>query len=598
MLDEIKKALSYPYDTKFIMAKTKRIKNCLLESGYNFIDKRIAILGGSTTNAIKLVLEVFLLNYAIRPEFYESEYHGYYTEGAFENDKLKDFNPDIIYICTTNRNISQYPSFDMTAEEVDNLLATEITKFKKMWKFIADTYHCPVIQNNFEMPDFRLMGNMDGTDIHGAVNFINRLNAEIISYAQMHDNFYVVDIHYISADYGLSKWHDATYWYMYKYALSMDAIPYLSSNVANIIKSIYGKNKKGIVLDLDYTLWGGIIGDDGVDGIKLGPEDAEGEAYWEFQKYIKAHQALGILLSIDSKNERENAIAGLNHPYSILKEDDFVAIKANWRPKSQNFMDIAKNLNLLPESFVFVDDNPAERAVIEQQIGTVSIPALGEVQDYIRTMDRAGYFEVTAISDDDGKRNQMYKENVERQQAETNFSSYGEYLQYLQMQAEIGTFIPVYLDRITQLINKTNQFNLTTKRYTSSEVEQIARNKSYITLYGKLNDRFGENGLVSVIIGRIDGNSCHIDLWIMSCRVFKRDMEYAMFDRLVQKCKEQKIDTVYGYYYPTAKNTMVSNLYENIGFQKLDEDKQGKTWILKIKDYQPRNKSIKVVALS
>lgn len=594
MLEEVKKALSYPYDTKLIMAKTKKIKKCILESAHNFIDKKIAILGGSTTNAVKAVLEIFLLNHGIRAEFYESEYNGYYTEGAFENEKLKKFKPDIIYIYTTNRNIDKYPNLGMTTKEVDNLLTDELTKFKNLWTFIADSYHCPIIQNNFEMPDYRLMGNMDGTDIHGAVNFINRLNLEIVSYAQAHDNFFIVDINYISADYGLGKWHDAAYWYMYKYALSMDAIPYLSSNVANIVKSLYGKNKKGFVLDLDNTLWGGVIGDDGIDGIKLGPEDAEGEAYWEFQKYIKAYKSLGILLNINSKNEIENAVSGLNHPYSVLKEDDFVVIKANWNPKSQNFYEIAKELNLLPESFVFVDDNPAERSIIEQQVGAVSAPVLEEVQNYIRIIDRSGYFEITSISLDDGKRNQMYRENIERNKAEGSFSSYGEYLQYLQMKAEIGKFIPVYFERITQLINKTNQFNLTTKRYTSSEIEQIADDKTYITLYGKLEDRFGENGLVSVIIGRMDNHICSIDLWLMSCRVFKRNMEFAMFDKLVQICKEQKINRIYGYYYPTVKNAIVRDLYKNLNFQKISEEENCSVWAFEIKDYKLMNKYIEV----
>lgn len=596
MLEEMKKALSYPYDTKFIMAKTKKIKKCLLESGHNFIDKRIAILGGSTTNAIKLVLEVFLLNYDIRPDFYESEYNGYYTEGAFENENLKKFNPDIIYIYTTNRNISKYPSLDMKTEEVDNLLADELTKFKRLWEFIAGNYHCPIIQNNFEMPDFRLMGNMDGTDIHGTVNFINRLNTAIVSYAQTHNNFYVLDINYISADYGLSKWHDSTYWYMYKYALSMDAIPYLSSNVANIVKSLYGKNKKGLVLDLDNTLWGGVIGDEGVDGILLGPEDAEGEAYWEFQKYIKAHAPLGIFLNIDSKNEVKNAIAGLKHPCAILKEEDFAVIKANWKPKSENFIEIAKNLNVLPESLVFVDDNPAERAIIEQQIGTVSLPILDAVQNYIRVIDRNGYFETTSVSYDDRKRNQMYKENVERNKAETSFTSYDQYLQYLQMKAEVGKFIPVYLERITQLINKTNQFNLTTKRYSSNEIEYAANNNANITLYGKLSDRFGDNGLISAMIGRIEGDRGHIDLWIMSCRVFKRTMEYAMMDKFVQECKEREIRTIYGYYYPTAKNAMVSDLYRKLGFQKLSEDDTRSVWVLETENYQWKNRYIEVSA--
>ena len=588
--------LEYPFDPNYILSKKKKIKRELLETGGSFVDKKIAILGGSTTNDIKLVMELFLLNYGIRPSFYESEYNQYYQDAMFPNKDLEEFSPDIIYIHTTNKNITAYPALSDSKEDVDSLLDSEYKKFSGMWDRLKKVYHCPVIQNNFDMPFYRLLGNKDATDIHGGVNFITRLNLKFAKYAEEHDNFYICDINYISADFGLKDWADTFYYHMYKYAMSLQAIPYLSFNVANIIKSIFGKNKKGFVLDLDNTLWGGVIGDDGVDNIVLGPEESEGQVYSEFQNYIKAHKDLGVILNIDSKNDRENAIAGINHPDSAFKEDDFIKIEANWDPKDLNFKKIADSLSLLPESLVFIDDNPAERHIVKEQLPGVCAPEIGAVQDYIKTIDRSGFFEVTTLSKDDIKRNEMYLENAKRQALEATFSDYGEYLTSLEMKGTIKSFESVYMARIAQLTNKSNQFNLTTKRYTQDEIENTAKDPSYITLYGKLEDRFGDNGVVSVVIGHDIENVCHIDLWIMSCRVLKRDMEFAMMDSLVLNCKNKGIKTIKGYYYPTAKNNMVREFFNTMGFTKIKEDDAGNTeWIFEIpKKYENKNHHIEV----
>lgn len=590
------KELEYPFDPDYILAKKKKIKRELLEQNISFIDKKIAILGGSTTSNIKLILELFLLNYGIRPIFYESEYNQYYQDAMFDNEELQAFAPDLIYVCTSNRNITQYPVLSDDVDTIDGLLEAEKNKFYGIWDSLASRYHCPIIQNNFEMPFYRLMGNKEASDIHGKIHFLTRLNMAFYDYAQKHDNFYICDINYISADYGLKEWSDPFYWHMYKYALNVSAIPYLAFNIANIIKSILGKNKKGFVLDLDNTLWGGVIGDDGVDNIVIGPEESEGQVYSEFQRYIKECTQLGVILNVDSKNEEENALAGLNHPDSELHPDDFIVIKANWNPKDQNLQQIANELNLLPESLVFIDDNPAERHIVIEQLKGVVAPEIGQVHQYIQTIDRGGYFEVTTLSADDQKRNEMYKENAKRAQLEASFSNYTDYLLSLEMKGIIKPFELVFMARIAQLTNKSNQFNLTTKRYTQTEIEEVAASDQYITLYGKLIDKFGDNGVVSVVIGHVVEDVCHIDLWIMSCRVLKRDMEFAMMDSLVKRCQERGISEIRGYYYPTAKNAMVREFYALQGFEKIAEDADGNTqWKYVItNEYHNKNTVIKV----
>ncbi len=590
------KELEYPFDVNDLIKRKKKIKKELLTKE-NLMEKNIAILGGSTTSEIKNMLEIFLLNYGIKPNFYESEYNKFYEDAMFGNEELDNFKPDIIYIHTTNRNIIEYPTMYDDAKVVEDKLNSEYEKFKKMWDKLFSKFNATIIQNNFEYPYYRLLGNKDAVDIHGKTNFITRLNQRFYEYANSTKNFFINDINYISSCYGLDKWANQFYWHMYKYAMEVPAIPYLSFNIANIIKSIYGKNKKALVLDLDNTLWGGIVGDDGVENLAIGPEVPSGQVYSEFQNYLKEQKSLGIILNINSKNEYENAIAGLNHPAGKLKPEDFIIIKANWNPKNVNIKDIAEELNLGADSFVFVDDNPAERQIVRDYVEGIATPEIDLPENYIRIIDRNGYFEMTNFSNEDLKKNELYKDNAKRSQMMATFDNYEDYLKSLKMKAEITSFKPIYLERISQLSNKSNQFNLTTKRYSLADIEAVNNDNDYIKIYGKLEDIFGDNGVISVVIGNIrNKEELHIDLWIMSCRVLKRNMEFAMMDTLVKKAKEKGIKTIYGYYYPTAKNKMVNNFYDLQGFKQVSCDEEGnKVYKLDIsKGYINKNNVIEV----
>ncbi len=590
--------LEYPFDGNYIIKKKKSLRRQLLsEEGVRFTPLRIAILGGETTNDIKNVMELFLLNNKIQPEFYESEYNRYYEDAMFPNEELESFKPELIFFCTCNRNIAEFPEITDSNELVESKLQSTYERFQAMWDHVSTTYKCPIIQNNFDPPMFRLMGNRDSWDIHGRTNFINRLNQLFAEYAAAHENFYIHDINYEASVIGLSNWSDSSYWHMYKYGVSVPAIPFFSFNVANIVKSIMGKNKKVLMLDMDNTLWGGVIGDDGADNIEIGQETAMSQVYSEFQSYVKSLKSLGVLLTVNSKNDHDTAVKGLERPDSILHPDDFVSMKINLDPKSRNLVDTAAELNLLPESFVFADDNPAEREIIRQEVPGASVPEIGNSPEhYIEILDRSGFFETTNLSADDLKRNEMYQANVARSAAKASFQDYDDYLKSLQMNGEIQGFVPAYMARIAQLTNKSNQFNLTTKRYTQSEIEAVSADPSYIDIYGKLTDKFGDNGVVSVVIGNVRNNECHIDLWIMSCRVLKRQMENAMMDALVHECKARGLQKIVGYYYPTAKNNMVREFFADRGFNKISEDTDGNTvWEFDLTaDYTLQNTVISV----
>jgi len=565
------RALRFPLDAASIVRQRKSLLKELLKQA-NLVPTRVAILGGSTTTEVKNMLELFLLAQGVQPLLFESGYNRYSEDVLFENPDLWNFKPDIVYIHTTWHNISQFPKLKEPEAEVEQRVRSEMTRFESLWEKIHTQLGALIIQNNFDLPQLRPLGNLEASESSSRANFLLRLNAEFAKYARNHSRFLINDILYLSAQVGLNAWHSRTYWYNFHMALSPTATVTLAQNVAAIVKAVYGRSKKCLVLDLDNTLWGGIVGDDGVQNLILGRDHPMGEAFLDFQRYVKDLQQRGVLLAACSKNDIENAKEGLSHPDCILKFEDFSAFKANWNPKPENMREIAEELNIGLDSLVFVDDNPAERALMADQLPEVAVPDVGsDVSRFAEVLENERYFEVDKVVQDDLNRATYYNANAQRSTHQAGFQNYGEFLSSLEMTAEIGPFSSVYLERITQLINKTNQFNLTTRRYTSAEIAAISRDPSFITLYGRLTDRFGDNGLVSVLIGRVSGKSVEVELWLMSCRVLNRELEFAMFDALVEQCQVRGIGRIVGVYVPSKKNNMVAAHYAALGFTRQGE---------------------------
>jgi FkbH-like protein len=367
-----------------------------------------------------------------------------------------------------------------------------------------------------------------------------------------------------------------------------------------LVRATFGLSRKVLVLDLDNTIWGGVIGDDGVDRIQIGKETPIAEAFTAFQEYCLKLRERGVLLAVCSKNDDENARSGFRHPDSVLKLEHISAFRANWDPKHENIMSLAQELNLGTDSFVFADDNPAERAIVEANVPGVAVPELGSnPADYISILQAGRYFEPVSLSPDDMARAAQYAGNSQRAAAQTAFANYGEYLDSLEMVAEIERFRPIYLDRITQLTNKTNQFNLTTRRYTLAEMEGIQADPAYIGIYGRLADRFGDNGLVSIVLGRRNGSELCLDLWLMSCRVLKRDMELAMLDSLMNEARIADVQSIIGVYIPTKKNAMVADFYERIGFERVSIGPDGTTtYKIDVLSYKSQNTHIRIKEMS
>jgi FkbH-like protein len=585
------------YSIETLQLKRKGIRRQLMAKP-NLQDIRIAVLGGSTSNELVDLLEVLLLDSGFMPVFYQSEYNRYYEDAVLEPHLVADFRPDITYIHTTAINIQSCPPLACTEAELHGYIAAEADRFHRIWQSLQQHVNCLVIQNNFDLPGHAILGNLDAVSRGGRTRFVTELNLEFARAAEKNPRLLLQDIHSIAARLGADHWFDANRWFSYKLATTVEGSFAIARSLVSMIRAVYGKSRKCLVLDLDNTLWGGMIGDDGPDRIQIGRETAIAEAYTAFQEYCLRLRDRGILLAVCSKNNETIAKQGFAHPDSVLKLEHFASFKANWEPKHENILAIAKELNLGVDSFVFVDDNPAERAIVEAQIPGIAVPDVGaDVSRYPSILEAARYFEPVSLAQEDLERSRLYQDNVQRTSAEMRFADYGEYLDSLEMTAEIEPFRPVYMERIVQLTNKTNQFNLTTRRYTLAEMEAVAADGRHIGLYGKLSDRFGDNGLVSVVLGRIDGHDLHLDLWLMSCRVLKRDMELAMLDRLVEHARAAEIRTLYGYYLPTQKNNIVADHYEKIGFisSSKDVDTGASTWSLDITNYRTRNLHIQFI---
>ena len=585
------------YSVGDLLRKRKAMRRQLAATE-GMLPVRIAVLGGSTTNEVVDLLDIYLLAAGFDPTFYQSEYGRFYEDTVLDQGALIAFAPDIVYVHTSYRNVISLPDISCSEIEFQAKVDAEAERYSEIWEAITGGVSAQVIQNNFELPPHALLGNIDSQWSGGASRFFLALNEAFSRAAAGNSKLLLNDIHRLSSSIGHHHWFDWDRYFSYKLLYTPEANNEIAQSLTSIIRAMYGRSRKVLVLDLDNTLWGGVIGDDGVDGIQIGRETAVAEAYTSFQEYCLSLHKRGVLLAVCSKNDEETAKQGFSHPDSVLKLEHFSSFKANWEPKHENILAIAKELNLGVDSFVFVDDNPAERAIVEAQIAGICVPDVGtEVSRYPTILERGRYFEPISLSQEDLSRSALYESNAARADMQTKFADYGEYLDSLEMTAEIERFKPVYLERIAQLTNKTNQFNLTTRRYTLSEMEEVLRDESTIGLYGRLSDRFGDNGLVSIVIGRREDSVLHLDLWLMSCRVLKRDMEFAMLDVLVEESRAIGIRTLKGYYLRTKKNGMVADHYEKLGFDCVSADPDGaaSVWTLDISTQTRRNRHIRIL---
>jgi FkbH-like protein len=410
----------------------------------------------------------------------------------------------------------------------------------------------------------------------------------------------ILDVAGIAATVGVDAWHDARRWNLAKIPFSPDFLPLYADHVARLVAALYGKSRRCLVLDLDNTLWGGVLGDDGLANIVLGNGNPTGEAFLDLQRAALALHSRGVVLAVCSKNDEAIARAAFReHPEMLLKESHIAVFQANWDDKVRNLKAIAAALNLGLDALVFLDDNPAERQLVRRELPTVAVPELPEDPAlFARTLLAAGYFESTRFTSDDRKRNEQYRAEGLRANLAAQATDLESYLRSLDMTIEFRPFAPVDRPRITQLVNKTNQFNLTTHRYTEAQIRSFEEDRSAATLQIRLTDRFGDNGLISVVICREQGREWHIDTWLMSCRVLKRRVEHAVLNKLVEEARRFGICALVGSYIPTERNGLVSSLFDDLGFTKTEASGETSHWRLEVKDFIPFEIPITVASVS
>jgi len=396
---------------------------------------------------------------------------------------------------------------------------------------------------------------------------------------------------------GVTQWHDPVQWMLGKFPFAHACVPLYAEWVGRLLGAARGKARKCLVLDLDNTLWGGVIGDDGMDGLVLGNGSPGGEAYLEIQQTALALRERGIILAVSSKNDDAIARGVFRaHPEMLLKEQHLAVFQANWEDKASNLRAIAQTLNIGLDSLVLLDDNPAERAQVREALPDVAVPELpDDPARYAQTLLAAGYFEAVAFTGEDRERANQYQSNAARAQALGAATDLTSYLLSLQMRALCGPFDGVGRSRITQLINKTNQFNLTTRRYSEAEVAAFEKANAGLTLQVRLTDRFGDNGMIAVVICRPAGADWAIDTWLMSCRVLSRCVEQAMLNYVVARARAAGVHALIGEYLATERNAMVKDHYARLGFTPLKVEDKHSLWRLEIASFVGADTPIEVV---
>ncbi len=521
---------------------------------------------------------------------------GQYRQQVLDpTSSLHAFGPQVLLFALTAREVVSSIPVTASAGEVDDRVNAAVAELRALWRRAQEELKTVVIQQTFLDYSDPLFGSFDRLVAGSPSAIIRRLNAQLAA-AAAEEGVLLLDVARRAERDGLEAWFDATRWLQGKLEIAPPAAPMYGELLVRIIAAQRGLSKKCLVLDLDNTLWGGVVGDDGIEAIVLGEGSAAGEAHLALQRYAKLLHQRGVILAVCSKNEPSTAEAVFrDHPEMVLRRSDIAAFVANWTDKAANLQQIAEQLNIGLDSLVFVDDNPAERARIRQSLPMVAVPELPDDPAlWVSCLADAGYFESVAFTDEDRARNEQYAANASRDSLRQLSESIDDFLAGLEMSVSHGPFRPVDIVRVTQLINKTNQFNPTTRRYTAPEVSAFASSEKFLTLQFRLADRFGDNGLVSAMVVRAcdqDTETAEIDTWVMSCRVFGRELEHEVMTIAVDACRERGFKWLRAQYLPTPKNAVVRMLYPSLGFaaDPNSTPPNGEShWLLNLSDYAAR----------
>jgi FkbH-like protein len=543
-----------------------------------FVPVRLAVLSGATVDFLLPALRATLLMTGLRPSLHVTAYNQFVPALLDPDDALVSFGPQVTLVVNTVHHIQQWPELGASLERVEAIVDEVCRSLLDPCAAFHERTGSEIVVNNFHPPPNRAIMNLGVNTPGDRTNFVRRVNVALGDRAPRY--VHVNDVASLAEIRGLDRWFDSRYWFLAKQPVSFDCVADYCRSVAALVGALLGCTRKCLVIDLDNTMWGGIIGDDGLSGIQIGEGSPEGEAFKAFQLYLRELKQRGVLLAVCSKNDERVARSPFtDHPEMVLRLDDFVAFIANWSPKSENIRAIAAELDLPLEAIVFVDDNPAEREEVARTLPEVGVPDLpDDPAEFSRAIDSGRYFEIASLTSEDLSRTNAYRSRRAGRVELNHATDIRAYLKSLEMTASIRPFDDVSFERIVQLTNKTNQFNLTTRRVVRAEVERMASDPRWLTRAVRLKDRFGNHGLISVFFGHIDGVDLLADAWLMSCRVLNRGVEQLLFNNVIAAARTASVTRVVGYYKPTDRNRIVRDHYQKLGFTRDGEMNGVERW--------------------
>jgi FkbH-like protein len=555
---------------------------------------RFALVGGYSLYPLHELIEHLceLENHPV--ELWQGDYDNYLSEIMDDDSGLYTFAPQVVFMLPAERRCT-YTGHLTDARELQQAEAQRVVDgVLELARKVSEKTRAEIITTNFMLPARHDLGAFRSRTLGSDWAFRKWVNLELGLAAPAY--LHICDWSFLAHRHGGLAARDERLWFESKQPCSPALLVELAREVTHLIRSFKHAPKKVLVLDLDNTLWGGVVADDGLDGIELGDTSPRGEAFKAFQKYIVSLKQRGVLLAVCSKNDLAKAQEPFQkHPEMVLRLDDLVSFKANWEPKSENIRAMAPELNLGLDSFVFVDDNPAEIEIVRQFAPEVTTILLGpDPSDYVAQLADCRLFEPRSLTSEDAERTNQYRSDAQRKSLAASVTDMASYLESLQMEAAISEFMPVDVPRLAQLINKSNQFNLTTHRRSEAEVSAVMKDKNFIGYSVRLKDRFGDHGLISIVIGEKSGDTMNIDTWLMSCRVLKRGVEEEVLNELVRLAKARHCQSLLGTYLPTPKNEMVRDFYGKMGFTLTTESETKREFELRLENFRPRPTKIKI----
>jgi FkbH-like protein len=547
---------------------------------------RLGLVSNGTVDFLKPFLAASALRHGISLEIVAADFGQVMQEAMDPGSLINRAKPDAILLAVDHRGLPfrsgdgpRWPPFDHQAAFDQLTAACEAFQKHSGATCLVQTLPAPP-QLLFGSLDIGLAGTLRTS--------VARFNALLASSIATRGEV-LVDVDWLAQSVGLDNWYDDRYWYLARLPFAQRALPLYADFVARVLAAMRGKSRKCLVLDLDNTLWGGVIGDDGLDGIVLAVGDARGEAYRAVQTAAADLRKRGVILAVCSKNDDSAAREPFrSHPGMVLKEQDVAVFVANWDDKATNIERIAKRLELGLDALVLLDDNPVERALVRGALPEVAVPELGDdPSTFARVLLAAGYFESVAFTPEDLARADQYKENASRSELLEKSRNLEDFLRSLEMQIEFAPFDATGRRRIAQLINKTNQFNVTTRRYTERQVASFETSPDHYTLQVSVRDRFGDNGVIGIVICDIRPDAWQIDTWLMSCRVLNRRIEEAICNRIAADAKRAGAGSVIGVFVPTERNSIASDLFRRLGFDPFADAQGGTRWVLDLERFVP-----------